>query len=57
MTVATDVTRVGAETADRAEQREQWRYLALLLPALITLAAFFVYPLLGILFRSVHKTE
>ena len=51
------MVRSGPESADRAERREQWRYLALLLPALITLAAFFVYPLLGILFRSVHKNE
>ena len=41
------------ETADRRETR---RYLLLLLPALLTLGAFFVYPLLGILLRSVYKT-
>ncbi|HYB42848.1 MAG TPA: ABC transporter permease [Candidatus Methylomirabilis sp.] len=43
--------------AAAAERREQWGQLALLLPALLALAALFVYPLLGILFRSVHKTD
>jgi len=41
------------EAADRHDTR---RYLLLLLPALLTLAAFFVYPLLGILLRSVYKS-
>ena len=41
------------EAADRHDTR---RYLLLLLPALLTLAALFVYPLLGILLRSVYKS-
>jgi len=48
---------VGALSIGSAERREQWRHLALLLPALFALAALFVYPLLGILFRSIHKTS
>ena len=48
---------VGALSVGSAERREQWRHLALLLPALLALAALFVYPLLGILFRSIHKTS
>jgi putative spermidine/putrescine transport system permease protein len=46
----------GAISIGSAERREQRRYVFLLLPALVTLAALFVYPLLGILFRSVYKT-
>ena len=38
-----------------AERREMRRHLLLLLPALFTLAVFFVYPLFGILMRSVYK--
>lgn len=38
--------------ADREDRR---RHLLLLAPALLVLAAFFVYPLLGILVRSVYK--
>jgi len=46
---------VGAEPAGAAERRDARRHLVLLLPALLTLGAFFVYPLLGILVRSVDK--
>src|SRR5436190_497390 len=38
-----------------ADRRETRRYLLLLLPALIALGVFFVYPLFGILLRSVYK--
>src|SRR5262249_59357006 len=38
-----------------ADRRETQRYLLLLLPALLVLGAFFVYPLFGILLRSVYK--
>jgi ABC-type spermidine/putrescine transport system permease subunit I len=38
-----------------AERRESWRYFLALLPALLLLAALFVYPLLGIVNRSVYK--
>jgi putative spermidine/putrescine transport system permease protein len=38
-----------------AERRETRRHIVLLLPALLTLGAFFVYPLFGILLRSVYK--
>src|SRR2546426_876807 len=38
-----------------ADRRETQRYLLLLLPALIALGVFFVYPLFGILLRSVYK--
>ncbi len=37
------------------ERREALRYLLLLLPALAVLAVLFVYPLLGIVDRSVYK--
>jgi putative spermidine/putrescine transport system permease protein len=37
------------------ERREARRYLLLLLPAMVVLLAFFVYPLLGIADRSVYK--
>jgi putative spermidine/putrescine transport system permease protein len=47
---------VGALSVGSAERRERWRHLALLLPALLALAGLFVYPLLGILVRSVYKT-
>ena len=40
------------EAADRRETRQ---YLPLLLPALLALGTFFVYPLYGILLRSVYK--
>jgi len=46
---------VGAGPAGAAERRDARRHLALLVPALLTLGAFFVYPLLGILVRSVDK--
>jgi ABC-type spermidine/putrescine transport system permease subunit I len=39
-----------------AEGRTTRRYLLLLLPALLVLLVLFVYPLLGILHRSVYKT-
>jgi putative spermidine/putrescine transport system permease protein len=38
-----------------AEPRESRRHLWLLLPALLVLGAFFVYPLFGILLRSIYK--
>lgn len=38
-----------------AERREQRRYLLVLLPALVALLILFVYPLIGILDRSVYK--
>jgi putative spermidine/putrescine transport system permease protein len=38
-----------------AERREQRRYLLVLLPALLVLLVLFVYPLFGILTRSVYK--
>jgi putative spermidine/putrescine transport system permease protein len=38
-----------------AERRETARYLLILLPALVVLAALFAYPLLGIVTRSVYK--
>jgi putative spermidine/putrescine transport system permease protein len=44
-----------AAPAEAADRRETRRYLLLLLPALLTLGAFFVYPLFGILLRSVYK--
>ena len=37
------------------ERREARRHLLLLLPAIVVLLALFVYPLLGIVDRSVHK--
>src|SRR5262245_32755428 len=37
------------------ERREARRFLLLLVPALLVLGAFFVYPLFGILVRSVYK--
>jgi len=40
------------EAADRRETRQ---YLLLLLPALLALGVFFVYPLCGILLRSVYQ--
>ena len=40
------------ETSDRGERR---RALVMLLPALLALGLFFVYPLIGILTRSVYK--
>jgi putative spermidine/putrescine transport system permease protein len=46
---------VGAISISAAERREQRGHFFLLLPALLTLAALFVYPLLGILLRSVYK--
>lgn len=44
---------LGGEVAE--ERRERQRYLLLLVPALVMLVALFVYPLLGILERSVYK--
>jgi ABC-type spermidine/putrescine transport system permease subunit I len=41
--------------AERRERRERRAHLLALLPALLVLAAFFVYPLFGILTRSVYK--
>src|SRR5262249_45706669 len=49
-------TGVGSPSVDPAERLERRRHLLLLLPALLTLVALFVYPLFGILLRSVHKT-
>src|SRR6059036_3960873 len=46
---------VTAPTMVAADRRETRRYLLLLLPALLTLGTFFVYPLFGILLRSVYK--
>src|SRR5438552_13646259 len=46
---------VTAPTMVAADRRETRRYLLLLLPALLTLGVFFVYPLFGILLRSVYK--
>src|SRR5262245_38799055 len=43
-----------ASSAVSAERRETLRYLLALLPALLLLAALFVYPLFGILTRSVY---
>src|SRR5215471_20508168 len=40
------------EAPDRRETRQ---YLLLLLPALLALGVFFVYPLCGILLRSIYK--
>lgn len=37
------------------ERRERRRYLLLLVPALVVLLALFVYPMLGILERSIYK--
>ena len=51
---ADEIPLVVAPT-EAADSRETRQYLLLLLPALLTLAAFFVYPLLGILLRSVYK--
>ncbi|HXJ78777.1 MAG TPA: ABC transporter permease [Candidatus Methylomirabilis sp.] len=56
MTATAGVAEVVEASSERLERREQRRFLALLLPALLTLAVLFVYPLLGIFFRSVHKT-
>ena len=41
--------------AERRERRERRAHLLALLPALLVLAGFFVYPLFGILTRSVYK--
>jgi putative spermidine/putrescine transport system permease protein len=48
----------GGRVANRlpAERREQRRYFLLLLPALLVLVLLFVYPLIGILDRSLYKT-
>jgi putative spermidine/putrescine transport system permease protein len=46
---------LAARSDDPAETRERRQHLILLLPALVTLAVLFVYPLLGILVRSVHR--
>src|SRR2546421_5458190 len=51
---ADGMTLVTAPTM-AADRRETRRYLLLLLPALIALGVFFVYPLFGILLRSVYK--
>lgn len=45
----------GAVSISAPERREARRHLLLLLPALLALGVLFVYPLLGILFRSVYK--
>lgn len=44
-----------ARPAERRERRERRAYLLALLPALLVLFGFFVYPLFGILMRSVYK--
>src|SRR5437667_10154607 len=48
---------VTAPTMVAADRRETRRYLLLLLPALLTLGTFFVYPLFGILLRRDYKNE
>jgi putative spermidine/putrescine transport system permease protein len=53
--VRTDAIALDAAPTLAAERREARRHLLLLLPALVVLAAFFVYPLFGILLRSVYK--
>jgi len=50
-----DEIALGAAPAIGVEPREQRRHLWLLLPALLVLGAFFVYPLFGILLRSVYR--
>jgi ABC-type spermidine/putrescine transport system permease subunit I len=44
-----------ARPAERRERRERRGHLLALLPALLVLFGFFVYPLFGILVRSVYK--
>jgi putative spermidine/putrescine transport system permease protein len=44
-----------AAPASGVEPRERRRHLWLLLPALLVLGALFVYPLFGILLRSIYK--
>src|SRR5712692_11562330 len=39
------------------ERREAVRYLLILLPAVVVLLALFVYPLLGIVDRSVYRPK
>jgi putative spermidine/putrescine transport system permease protein len=50
-----DEIALAAAPAIGVEPREQRRHLWLLLPALLVLGAFFVYPLFGILLRSVYR--
>ncbi|HEY3064180.1 MAG TPA: ABC transporter permease [Methylomirabilota bacterium] len=50
-----DDLALGGAPVVTADRRETRRYVLLLLPALLTLGAFFVYPLFGILLRSVYK--
>jgi ABC-type spermidine/putrescine transport system permease subunit I len=45
----------GAGGRDDPERRERRRYLLILLPAVLALSGLFVYPLAGILTRSVYK--
>ena len=51
----TDAVALDAASALAGDRRESRRHLWLLLPALLMLGAFFVYPLFGILLRSVYK--
>ncbi len=53
--VSADVLPAPEPSLASAERRESWRYLLALLPAFLLLAALFVYPLLGIVNRSVYK--
>jgi putative spermidine/putrescine transport system permease protein len=53
--VRTDAIALDAAPTLAAERRETRRHLLLLLPALVVLGAFFVYPLFGILLRSIYK--
>jgi putative spermidine/putrescine transport system permease protein len=53
--VRTDAIALDAAPTLAAERRETRRHLLLLLPALVILGAFFVYPLFGILLRSIYK--
>jgi ABC-type spermidine/putrescine transport system permease subunit I len=51
----TDVRVALADASLAPERRDARRYLVLLLPAVLVLLALFVYPLLGIVERSIYK--
>jgi ABC-type spermidine/putrescine transport system permease subunit I len=53
--VKTDAIALEGVPTVAADRRETRRHVWLLLPALLVLGAFFVYPLFGILLRSVYK--